>query len=58
MLTPWDECICGHAYAEHDPDHDQPGCLIDGCPCPWFDHQPSCTACGLVYGCACPAVAA
>ncbi len=37
-MSPWDECICGHAQADHHADLDEPGCAVPSCPCPWFDH--------------------
>ena len=57
-MSPWDECICGHAQADHHPDPDEPGepgCAVPACPCPWFDHDPACRTCGLAYGCQCAA---
>lgn len=38
-MSPWDECICGHVRADHDPDSNDPGCATPDCPCPWFDHD-------------------
>ena len=55
-MSPWDECICGHAQADHHADDlDEGGCAAPACPCPWFDRDPGCARCGLAYGCRCAA---
>jgi hypothetical protein len=57
-MSPWDECICGHVQADHHAeDPDEGGCAVPSCPCPWFDHDPTCKRCGLAYGCVCPKAA-
>jgi len=49
-MSPWDDCICGHTFTEHDTDDG--GCAINSCPCPWFDLDRDCPECGgLSYGC-------
>ena len=56
LMSPWDECICGHDLAEHGADPDgADGCVIPECPCPWFDHDRVCAVCGFGYGCDCEA---